>query len=110
MIGTHEVSITIQTLLSVFGAIAAIMAGISAIAKMLSPFKEIKNRLDQHEESLKAGNRHFEKLDEMLDAQMSIQKEICKSLIVIMNHDITGNSIDKLKAQQEELQKFLIDN
>jgi hypothetical protein len=26
-----------------------------------------------------------------------------------MNHEITGNGIDKLKAQQEQLQNFLID-
>ena len=106
----HDLAITVQTLLAIFGGIAATMAGLSAIAKMFSPFKELKERVDAHEESLKAGNRHFEKLDDALDTQSKMQREICKSLIVIMNHEVTGNSIDKLKNQQEELQKFLIDN
>ena len=106
----HDLSITIQTLLAIFGAIAAIMAGLSAIAKMFSPFKELKERVDAHDESLKAGNRHFEKLDVALEEQSQMQREICKSLIVIMNHEVTGNSIDKLKQAQEDLQKFLIDH
>lgn len=105
-----DLSITIQTLLAIFGAVAVIMTGISALSKMLSPFKEIKQRLDAHDESLKDGSRHFERLDDSIEIQTKMQREICKSLIVIMNHSITGNSIDKLKNQQEELQKFLIDN
>lgn len=105
-----DLTVTIQTMLAIFGAIAVIMSGVSAIAKMLSPFKEIKARLDAHDESLAAGNRHFEKLDNALETQSAMQREICKSLIVIMNHEVTGNSIDKLKQAQEDLQKFLIDH
>lgn len=106
----HDLSVTFQTILAIFGAITAIVAGVSAVAKMFSPFKELKARVDAHDESLKAGNRKFETLESELAAQGKMQREICKSLIVIMNHEVTGNSIDKLKAQQEELQKFLIDN
>ena len=106
----HDLTITFQTLLAIFGAITAIVAGVSAISKMFSPFKELKKKVEQHEESLKQGNRKFEMLENELDNQGKMQREICKSLIVIMNHEVTGNSIDKLKAQQEELQKFLIDH
>lgn len=106
----HDLVITFQTLLAIFGAITAVVAGVSAISKMFSPFKQLKEQVDRHEESLKMGNRKFEKLETELNNQGKMQREICKSLIVIMNHEVTGNSIDKLKAQQEELQKFLIDN
>lgn len=106
----HDLMITFETLLAIFGAITAIVAGISAISKMFSPFKELKQRVDAHDESLKLGNRKFEMLEESINKQGKMQREICKSLIVIMNHSVTGNSLDKLKAQQEELQKFLIDN
>lgn len=108
--GYNELSITFQTMLALFGAITAIVAGISAISKMFSPFKELKAKVEAHDESLKMGNRKFELLEQQISAQGRMQREICKSLIVIMNHEVTGNSIDKLKAQQEELQKFLIDN
>lgn len=105
-----DLGITFQTVLAIFGAIAATMAGVSGIAKMLSPFKELKEKVDAHEQRLKLGNRKFEYIETKIEEQGEMQREICKSLIVIMNHEVTGNSIDKLKAQQEELQKFLIDH
>lgn len=105
-----DLGVTFQTVLAIFGAIAAIMAGVSGIAKMLSPFKELKAKVDAHEQSLKLGNKKFECIESKIEEQGKMQREICKSLIVIMNHEVTGNSIDKLKAQQEELQQFLIDH
>ena len=106
----HDLIITFQTLFAIFGGITAVVAGISAITKMFNPFKELKAKVEAHDESLKMGNRKFEMLERELESQGKMQREICKSLIVIMNHEITGNSVDKLKAQQEELQKFLIDH
>ena len=35
-------------------------------------------------------------------------KMILQSLLVIINHDITGNGIEKMKEAREELQEFLI--
>ena len=105
-----DLSITFQTLLAIFGAITALVAGISAISKIFSPFKELKKQVEAHEKRLQAGDAKFEILENMMIKQSSMQKEICKSLIVMMNHQITGNGVDKLKAQQEELQRFLIDN
>lgn len=109
-IGAHEISITLQTILAIFGAIAATMAGISAIAKMLSPFKDLKETVNKHENALINFNKRFEDMERSISVQQQMQREICKSLVVIMNHDITGNSVDKLKAQQEELQRFLIEH
>ena len=106
----HDITITIQTLLSIFGAISVIVAGTSAITKMFSPFKDLKAKVEDHQKHLDEGNERFSMSEKKLEEQSAMQKEICKSLIVIMNHEITGNSVDKLKSQQEELQKFLIDH
>lgn len=105
-----NLAITFQTILAIFGAIAAVMAGVSGIAKMFSPFKELKAKVEEHEERFDDADRRFQKLEDQLESQSKMQREICKSLVVMMNHEITGNSIDKLKAQHEDLQKFLIDN
>lgn len=110
MIGVNEISITLQTILAVFGAIAAVVAGVSAIAKMLSPFKELKAVVDKHETALKDFNKRFEQMERSINTQQLMQREVCKTLIVLLNHLITGNSVDKLKSQQEELQKFLIEH
>lgn len=105
-----NLGVTFNTILAIFGAIAAVMAGLSAIAKMFSPFKELKAKVAEHDERFDDAERRFKKLEDQLESQSKMQREICKSLVVMMNHEITGNSIDKLKNQHEELQKFLIDN
>ena len=106
----HDITITIQTLLSLFGAISIVVAGTSSITKMFSPFKDLKAKVEDHQKHLDEGTERFNMIETRLEEQSDMQKEICKSLIVIMNHEITGNSVDKLKSQQEELQKFLIDH
>lgn len=106
----HDLAITFQTLLAIFGAITAIAAGSSAIAKMFSPFKELQKTVREHGERLRKGDEKFDAMEELMTKQLATQRMICKSLLVIMNHEITGNGIEKLKDQQEELQRFLIDN
>ena len=66
--------------------------------------------VQEHSVVLKNNETEFKNLTKAIEHQDATQREICKSLIVIMNHEITGNSVDKLKAQQEELQTFLINN
>lgn len=99
----HDLAITMQTILSMFGAISVVVAGSASIAKMLSPFKELKQKINEHDVVI--SNMKAE-----MTNQSNMQREVCKSLIVIMNHEITGNSVDKLKQRQEDLQQFLIDN
>lgn len=99
----HDLIITMQTLLAICGGVTVIVAGITSVAKMMSPIKELKSQVAEHETQIR-------EILKSMDSQTKMQREICKSLIVIMNHEITGNSVDKLKAQQEELQTFLINN
>lgn len=35
---------------------------------------------------------------------------ILKCLLVIINHEITGNGIEKMKETRDKLQDFLVDN
>lgn len=99
----HDLMITMQTMLSIFGGLAIIVAGVGSITKMFSPFKELKMKVEEHDTIISA-------MKTEVDNQTLMQKEICKSLLVMMNHEITGNSIDKLKERQEDLQKFLVDH
>lgn len=36
------------------------------------------------------------------------EKIIMQSMVVLLNHEITGNGIDKLKEQREIVENFLI--
>lgn len=106
----HDLLVTGQTLLAICGGITIILAAITSLTKMFSPFKELQKMVQEHSVVLKNNENEFKNLTKAIEHQDATQREICKSLIVIMNHEITGNSVDKLKAQQEELQTFLINN
>lgn len=104
-----NVEITIQTILALFGGITCIVGGVSAIAKLFSPFKELKKKVDDHDEKLSKDFERMEKFDSAVKQIEETDKVICKSLLVLMNHEITGNSVDKLKEQRDVLEQFLID-
>lgn len=104
-----NVEITIQTILALFGGITCIVGGVSAIAKLFSPFKELKKKVDDHDEKLGKDFERMEKFDSAVKQIEETDKVICKSLLVLMNHEITGNSVDKLKEQRDVLEQFLID-
>jgi hypothetical protein len=106
----NDIIVTMQTLLVMFGAFSVIVSGTISITKMMSPFKTLKKQVEEHDARLKEGDKRFQSIEEHLEEDRKMQREICKSLMVIMNHEVTGNSVDKLKERQEELQQFLIDH
>lgn len=65
-----------------------------------APAKKLTDMVEDHEEKLKNDNQRLNKQD--ADNQMML-----KCLFVLINHDIDGNGIDKLKATREELQEYI---
>lgn len=104
-----NVDVTLQTILAWAGAVTIIITAITNLSKLFAPYKKLQEKVNDHEDRLKDGDDKFDEFEKYLNHNSDMTKEICKSLIVIMNHEITGNGIDKLKAQQEQLQNFLID-
>lgn len=105
----NNIMVTLQTILALFGGITCIVGGVSAIAKLFSPFKELKKKVEDHDTKL---NKDYEKMETFGKATQEIEetnKVICKSLLVLMNHEITGNGVDKLKEQRDALEQFLIE-
>lgn len=106
---TSNVEVTLQTILAWAGALTIVITALTNVSKLFAPYKKLQEKVDEHEDRLKKGDQKFDDFEEYLNKNADMTKEICKSLIVIMNHEITGNGIDKLKVQQEHLQDFLID-
>lgn len=68
--------------------------------------------LDLQNDIYRRLERHDELLEKQSKAQLEMDKAnkmILKSLIVMMNHQITGNGQEKLKKAMEELNEFLVD-
>ena len=105
----NDIQVTFQTILALFGALAAIAGGVKAIAQMFSPFKELRgrvgvceNRLDEHDTYLKSDK------DAIADIK-NLSRENLRVNIALLNHFIDGNGIDKMKSLREELEDNLLE-
>ena len=102
-----------RMILGICGMIAAIGGAAAIIARIFAPIKEIKRRLTElekihkndqksNEEKFKEDLREIEKLEES-------NRHICQCMVALMDHEITGNSIERLKNARDELNRFLIE-
>ena len=63
---------------------------------------DLKATVERHDRLLKTDNERLKEIE-------TSNKMMLQCLLVIINHDITGNGIDKMKEARDDLQKFLID-
>lgn len=97
-------------LLIIASVIITIGGAIAVIKKWIKESKPSK-----HEEVLKKHDEEISKLKEKVAVLESTKRNqdkfveaICSSMLALLDHNINGNSIDKLKEAKEEMQEFLI--
>lgn len=98
----------VKTILEVCGALAVLSGGIGGVVYMLSPFRNLKKRVDAIEDKLDSDYNRMDNIEEKLDDVDETAKHTCKAIVQLLNHEITGNGVDKLKESKEELEDFLI--
>lgn len=96
-----EFVITSGQILGFCGFIASLYGVYKIIKEFKKPSEDLKAKVEQHDEQL---NSDSDRLKTVEDSN----KMILQCLLVIINHDITGNGIDKMKEARDELQEFLI--
>lgn len=97
-----ELTITLKTLLAIFSGLAVIGGGTAVIVRMLTPFRSLKKQVNRHHELLEKDNRRIANIEEG-------NKMICRCMLALLDHEITGNSVEKLKETRQELQNYLIE-
>lgn len=75
---------------------------------MFSPFKKLKGRVESLEQKKDNDYTRLGKIENKIDKMNDAEKIIMQSMVVLLNHEITGNGIDKLKEQREIVENFLI--
>ena len=96
-----EFSIT-STQIVGFCALVTALWGIWKIVKEIKkPNEDLKKTVEKHEQLLTNDNTRLEDIE-------NSNKMMLQCLLVMINHNITGNGIDKLKETRDELQEFLI--
>lgn len=94
------VSITINDILWAAAAITTIAAAYKIIKN--NPISQQGERMDGIEKKLA---NDFVRLQEAEKAD----KIMCKCLLALIDHEITGNGIDRMKQIRADLQQYLID-
>lgn len=97
----NDTSISISLLLSICGAITAIWGVYKIFKEIRKPSSDLQNQVQRHEELLHKDNERLNKSQQ--DYNM-----ICRCLLVQLDHQITGNGIEKLKQMRSELNDYLI--
>lgn len=74
-------------------AITGIAAAIGVLSKSCLPRRVIKARLEAHDKAICG-----------LDADNTV---ICRSILALLDHAATGNSVERIKAARDQLQAYL---
>lgn len=89
-----------ETVVAICGLI--VLAGNvgAVIYKVIKPSMDIRSRVDLLEQHDKADYEHIQKLSELNNAQ-------CKMLLVIIDHMIDGNNVDRMKKTRDHIIELL---
>lgn len=106
----EEIVSFVKVAIAIFTTITVVGGGSAILNKLISPlintvkrseFKAIEKRVEIVEgycKSDKARITHVEDFDRVL----------CKALFAILDHELTGNSVDKLNKAKSALQDYII--
>ena len=79
-----------------------LVAGLWKIIKEVrKPNQDLKDVVAKHERLLANDDQRMKEFE-------NSNRMILQCLLVIINHDITGNGIDRMKEARDELQDYLI--
>lgn len=71
------------------------------IKEIRKPNDDLKAKVEKHDKLLDNDNKRLKEIEHS-------NQMILRSLMTMINHEITGNGIDKMRQTRDELQEFLI--
>lgn len=97
-----EFVITSSQIVGFCSLIVAIWGVWKIVKEITKPNDDLKELVDNHSRMLDNDNKRLKEVEES-------NNMILQCLLVIINHEITGNSTDKLKDTRTRLEKYLIE-
>ena len=96
-----DFTITSTQILGFCALLTAIWGVWKIVKEIKKPNDDLKEKVTEHDMLLDNDDKRLESIEE--SNKMTLQ-----CLLVIINHEITGNGIEKMKAARDELQEYLI--
>lgn len=97
-----EFKVSSSTILLICSLITALWGVYKIVKEIKKPSKDLQTTVDKHSKLLDSDNVRLKEVEES-------NKMILQCLLVIINHDITGNGIENLKTTRDKLQQYLIE-
>ena len=97
-----EFQISSEHILFICSLITALYGVYKIVKEIRKPNEDLKAEVNKHTRLLDTDNVRLKEVEDS-------NKMILQCLLVIINHDITGNGIDKLKDTRDKLQEYLIE-
>ena len=97
-----EFTITSQQILGVCSFIVAVWGAWKIVKEIKKPGDDIKKQVEKHQELLDNDNKRLSEIE-------ASNKLMLQALLVSINHDITGNGLEKMKEVRDKLQDYLIE-
>lgn len=94
-------TITSEQIIWFCGLLVSLWTAWKIVKEWKKPNEDLKRKVEKHDQLLDDDNERLK------DVEAS-NKMILQCLLVIINHDITGNGIERMKICRDELQEYLI--
>lgn len=101
--------VTPDALMTFFWVGAALIAFALAIWGLIEKIRKARQPSLDAEQWRRDTDGKLKRDKERIDSLEEGNKALVKGMLAMLNHEITGNSVDKLKTAQAELTKWLID-
>lgn len=87
---------------------AALIAFTQSIWALVDKIRAARKPAESTAEWRRDVDEKLERDKRRIDALEEGQRAMCRGMLALLNHEITGNSIDKLKDAQADMTDFLI--
>lgn len=97
-----EFTISSTQILALCAFITAIWGVYKIVKELKKPNEDLHEEVARHSQLLDTDNKRLNDIEES-------NRMVLQSLLVIINHEITGNGIEKMKDARDKLQEYLIE-
>lgn len=94
-------TITSEQILGICAFIITIWGVVKIVKEIKKPKDDLVAMVELHDKLLKKDNERLKEME-------TSNKLILQCLLIIINHDITGNGIEEMKDTRDELQRYII--
>lgn len=107
-IGDVTISAAVAWIIAAAAGLTAVFKAVEILQRIFGKGKKaVEERLHKHDELLENDNKRLKAIEKALEVQQGGQAVQCRALLGLINHQLSGNDVDKLRGARDELLTFL---